>query len=421
MDFVDLRYKPEKNGDVVTTVYVESKDLKKAANEIAAESSVGTWTKISTMKERVMRNLAARVFSIRKEGGGAVMKIAYPVELFEDGNVPQILSDIAGNIFGMKGVDNLRLLDFEIPDKYARSFKGPEFGMEGVRRIMGTSKNRRPHIGTIVKPKVGLNPKETAKVAYDAWAGGIDFVKDDENLTSQTFCKFEERIARVLEAKEKAESETGKKKMYAANITASSEVMLGRAEFVKAHGGNCIMVDIITAGFSGLQFIRNQKLGMVIHGHRAMYAAFARNKRHGIAMLPLAKLARMAGVDQLHIGAVVGKMEGGRGEVLGIHKTINGKWAGLKPVFSVCSGGLAPENVPDLVRIFGNDIVIQAGGGVHGHPNGTRAGATALLQAVEAAVRGIPLDKYAKTHEELRLSPAKWSLGKQYSHRTKIV
>jgi len=173
-------------------------------------------------------------------------------------------------------------------------------------------------------------------------------------------------------------------------------------------GSNCIMIDILTAGFSGVQFIRHQNFKMLIHAHRAMHAAITRNKKHGISMLALSKMARMAGCDQLHIGAIFGKMEGEKQEVLQMHKAINEKWANLKPVFSVASGGLSPLQVPDVMRAFGNDVIIQAGGGVHGHPQGTVAGAKAMCQAAQAGKKKISLKKYAKTHEELAQAIKKW-------------
>lgn len=382
------------------------KTLEQAAQAVAAESSIGTWTSLSTMQRRVLERLAARVYRI--DGKKRKLWVAYPIGLFEDGNASQILSDIAGNIFGMKEVNALRLEDFRAPEKYLRTFPGPAFGREGVRKMAGTQKSRRPHLGTIVKPKVGLTPKEGARVAYEAWMGGLDFVKDDENLTDHNFSRFEERVVRYLEARDRAEEETGKKKIYAPNITAPAGLMLRRAEWVKAHGGECVMMDVVTAGFSGVQYIRNENLGMVIHAHRAMYAAFSRNPKHGMSMRCLAKLCRMCGTDQLHIGAIVGKMEGSAQDVVRIHNDMNGGMAGYKPVFSVCSGGLSPLQVPGLMKIIGNEIVIQAGGGVHGHPGGTRAGARALAQAAEAALEKIPLERYAKTHPELAQAIGKW-------------
>ncbi|MFH1447831.1 MAG: RuBisCO large subunit C-terminal-like domain-containing protein [Candidatus Micrarchaeota archaeon] len=361
MAFLKLGFKPDPEKYVLCEYYVEAPDLRKAGEELGAESSIGTWTKIGTMKHGILERLGARVYSIN----GNIIKIAYPVELFEDNNMPQFLSDVAGNIFGMKGIKNLRFLDFQLPRKYTNTYPGPSFGRGGVRKRLGTLRSRRPHIGTIVKPKVGLNPKETAKVAYEAWAGGIDFVKDDENLTSQRFCPFKKRFDLVFDAKDRAEKETGEKKMYAPNITASAEVMLERAEYVKERGSDCIMIDIITAGFSGLQYIS------FTHHNRLFKNIF--------------KFPHIPG-------------------------SINSEYGKHKPLFSVCSGGLAPANVPDLMRIFGNDIVIQAGGGVHGHPDGTRSGATALRQAVDASIKGIPLKTYARTHRELARSPEKWRL-----------
>ncbi|MFH1306403.1 MAG: ribulose-bisphosphate carboxylase large subunit, partial [Candidatus Micrarchaeota archaeon] len=374
-DYLKLHWEPEPEKYLTATFTLrpaKNKSLRAAAEATAAESSIGTWTSLSTMEKRVLSHLQAKVFSINHKK--KQIKIAYPVELFEPNNAAQLLSDIAGNIFGMKEIKSIRLEDFTAPTHYTNSFPGPAFGMFGIRQIIGTTKISRPHLGTIVKPKVGLSPKESAKVAYDAWSGGLDLVKDDENLTSHPFSNFESRISHMLDAKDKVESKCGKKKIYAPNITAPAHIMLKRAELVKEMGGKCIMIDILTAGFSSLQFIRSQNLNLFIHAHRAMHAAITRNKFHGISMLALAKLSRMCGCDQLHIGAVLGKMEGGKKEVLQIHNAINSKMGHLNSVFSVCSGGLSPLHIPELIQIFGRNIIIQAGGGVHGHPKGTRAG-----------------------------------------------
>jgi len=402
LNYVDLKYKPTE-GDLVCDFYAEAPDMKTAAGHLAAESSTGTWTKLHH-SQKSLKDLGAKAFDITKN----TVKIAYPVDIFEQGSIPQFLSDAAGNIFGMKAVKNLRLEDIHIPKSYAKTFKGPAFGMKEVRRIFGTDKSGRPHTGTIVKPKVGLNPTQTAKVAYNAWAGGLDFVKDDENLTSQKFCPFEERIIKVLDACDRAQSETGEKKVYAPNITAVD--MEERAQFVKDHGGKCIMIDILTVGYGALQHIRNMNWGMFIHAHRAMHAAITRNHKHGISMLVLAKLARLAGVDQLHIGTGVGKMEGPAKEIKKTHDAMNEPLHGLKPVFSVCSGGLQPGHVPALMRLYGKDIVVQAGGGVHGHPGGTKEGAAAMRQAVDAVMKGKSLKEYGKTHGELKKVIDLWGI-----------
>ena len=402
VDFVDLKYKSCET-DLICTFYVEPDgiSLKEAAGGVAAESSVGTWTELTTAEPYVER-LAARVFSIE----GNTAKIAYPIELFEAGNMPNILSSVAGNVFGLRALKNLRLLDIELPTKLVKSFKGPRFGIEGIRKLLKVPE--RPLVGTIIKPKLGLKTVDHARVAYEAWAGGCDIVKDDENLSSQTFNPFEERLVKTLEMRDKAESETGERKVYMANITAETQVMLKRAEFVLAHGGEYVMVDILTCGFSALQTLRDQNYKLVIHAHRAGHAAFTKNPKHGISMRPIVKVARIIGVDQLHVGTVVGKMFETKQEVMENVEACKSSMDGLESVLPVASGGLHPRLVPALMETFGNDFVIQAGGGIHGHKNGTFAGATAMRQAVNATLEGKALEEYAETHKELGVALELW-------------
>jgi len=400
---VDLNYKPVET-DLVCTFYVEPEgiSLKEAAGGVAAESSIGTWTELTTEKPYVER-LAAHVFSVE----GNVVKVAYPVELFEGGNMPNILSSVAGNVFGLKALRNLRLNDVEFPVELLRSFKGPRFGVEGVRELLRV--RERPLVGTIIKPKLGLKTADHARVAYEAWAGGCDVVKDDENLSSQRFNPFEERVVETLESRDKAEAETGERKVYMVNVTAETETMLKRAEYVLAHGGEYVMVDILTCGFSALQTLRDQGFKLVVHAHRAGHAAFTKNLRHGISMRVIAKVARIIGVDQLHVGTVVGKMSETKQEVLENIEACKMPMGGLKPVLPVASGGLHPGLVPALMETFGKDFVIQAGGGIHGHTDGTFAGATAMRQAVDAVLEGKTLEEYAETHKELRTALELWT------------
>lgn len=386
---------------IICKFYFESNlSNEEAAENIAAESSIGTWTDVKTMKEEIKNMLAAKVFKLEDN----FMHIAYPIEMFE-ASVPQLLADIAGNIFGIKYVNQLRLLEVNFPPKYIKSFKGPEFGIKGVRKLLQIKE--RPLVGTIIKPKIGLPPDDHARVAYEAWIGGIDFVKDDENLTDQKFNPFYERVETTLQALDKAETETGEKKNYAPNISAPYNEMVKKAQFVRDNGGKCVMIDILTCGFSALQSYIEEDFDMIIHAHRAMHGAITRNEKHGIHMSVLAQLARFCGCDQLHIGTIVGKMEGDKEEVLGNIQACIYE-CGLKPTFPVCSGGLYAGNIPTLMEILGKDIIIQAGGGVHGHPKGTKAGATSMRQAVEAVMDNIPIEKYIQTHEELRLALEKW-------------
>jgi ribulose-bisphosphate carboxylase large chain len=398
---------------------VECKSIEQASEEIAKESSIGTWTEIATMSTDIANCLKPSIFYIDPKN--KIIKIAYSEELFEMGNMSQILSAIAGNIFGMRVLNNLRLIDVSFPQSIIKNYKGPKFGINGIKKLLKV--NNRPILGTIVKPKVGLNEIQHAAVCKQAWMGGLDIVKDDENLTNMVFNKFEKRIELTLKERDKAEQETGEKKIYMPNISAQLSTMKKRAEFVYNCGGEYVMVDVITVGFSALQEIRDflEEKGLVMHGHRAMHAAITRNKEHGITMLTLAKIMRLIGLDQLHTGTIVGKMEGDRQEVLETNTVLtsptikgndltllNQEWGKIKPTLPVASGGLSPLHVPDLLKMLGKDMVYQFGGGCHGHPDGTYSGARAIRQAVNATIEGIDLNSYAKNHIELERAIEKW-------------
>lgn len=192
------------------------------------------------------------------------------------------------------------------------------------------------------------------------------------------------------------------------NVTAETEEMLRRVEFVEEQGGEYVMVDILTCGWSAMQTLREHDFNVVIHAHRAGHAAFTRNPRQGIAMRVISRIVRVLGLDQLHVGAVVGKMSEKKSEVQQNCDALRGEMYGLWPVLPVASGGLHPALVPSLVSIFGNDFVIQAGGGIHGHSGGTSSGARAMRQALDATMNDIPLKDYAKSHEELSVALKLW-------------
>lgn len=415
--FVDLEYKPKKTDLLMQYKITPAKGwkFKDVASMVAGESSVGTWTEVKTMKPRIGKMLTPKVYYLDLKNKRA--KIAYPLELFELGNLPDILSSIGGNIYGMKSVDGLMWEDVTLPNKMLQSFRGPRFGIKGLRKKFGIY--NRPFVGTIVKPKVGLQPGEHSRVAYDSWIGGCDIVKDDENLTSQTFNPFKERFLKTIKLLNKAERETGEKKAYLVNCTAETKTMLKRIDFVEKNGGNYIMLDILTLGWAALQTARDYTK-LPIHAHRAGHAMFDRTPNHGMSMEVIAQLARMIGVDTLHIGAAYGKMTGSKDEVLHIEEEIEGKftketknhlaqkWYKTKPTLGVASGGIYPGVVDKIMKLMGNDVVIQAGGGIHGHPRGTIAGAKAMRQAVYATLKDIPLKAYAVHHEELYDALNKW-------------
>ncbi len=405
--FINLGYRPKEDLVCLFRVHpAKGISMKRAVNTVALESSVGTWTEVKT--QNYVKKLRAKVFSIK----GDLVKIAYPKEIFEYDNVPNILSSVAGNILGMKAVKTIRLEDIKFPKKILNSFNGPKYGIPGIRKLLKIKK--RPLVGTIIKPKLGLKTKHHAQSAYESWVGGCDIVKDDENLASQKFNRFEERIARSLEKAHQAEEETGEKKGYLVNVTAETKEMMKRAQLVEDLGGKYIMVDIITAGWAAIQTLREADFKMAIHGHRAMHAAFDRNPDHGVSMMIIADFARLIGVDQLHIGTGIGKLEGDIEDIEELDEEISIKqvkatrkrlaqnWGKIKSTFPVSSGGLHPGHVPFLIKHLGKDLIIQAGGGVHWNPRGSKYGAMGMKQAVEAVMKGISLKKYAKDHKELR-------------------
>ncbi|HSB47133.1 MAG TPA: type III ribulose-bisphosphate carboxylase [Candidatus Bilamarchaeum sp.] len=417
-EFVDYGYKPAKD-DIVVLFYFEPDagiSVKEAVGRVASESSTGTWTTLFKLPPR-MKKLQATAFHVE----GNYVKVAYPAGLWEEGNLPQLLSGIAGNIFGMKALKNLKLIDASLPASYIKHFKGPHFGMEGIRKMMKIPK--RPLTGAVPKPKIGFSAQEHADIGFETWMGGFDFVKDDENLSSTSFNRFADRVKALTKLRDKAEKLTGERKSAYINITAETDEMKKRADMLHDYGWNYAMIDVVVTGTSGVMTLRDycSDLGLAIHAHRAMHAMFDRNPKHGMSMEFLAKQMRLIGVSQIHTGTAVGKLVGSRQEVTACadvlrqkktravkHVLLDQDWGHIKSAFPVSSGGLHPGLVPDVMKIYGNDLVLLVSGGIHGHPRGTRAGAKAAMQAIEATMDGETLEEKAKTSVELREALSKW-------------
>ncbi|ELZ92170.1 type III ribulose-bisphosphate carboxylase [Haloferax volcanii] len=402
-DFLDLDYEPT-DEDLVCTFRIDpatgmSKEA--AASRVASESSNGTWAALQTGAD--FTDMGATTFDI----DGDLIRVAYPAGLFEPGNMPQVLSCIAGNIMGMKAVDTIRLLDCEWPESVVSAYPGPLYGSSVREEIFGVTD--RPITATVPKPKVGLSTAAHAQVGYDAWVGGVDLLKDDENLTDQAFNPFSDRLTESLSLRDDAEDETGEKKSYLINVTADTQTMLDRVDEVAAQGGEYVMVDIITAGWAGLQTVRErtEKHGLAIHAHRAMHAAFDRLPAHGVSMRVLAQVSRLCGVDQLHTGtAGLGKLA--NEDTVGINDWLTGDLYGTTDVLPVASGGLHPGLLPDLLDATGTNVCVQLGGGIHGHPDGTRAGAVALRSAIDAYAEGRSITEAAEETPELAVALDKW-------------
>lgn len=384
--------------DLVAKYHVETDlPIQKAAEAIAAEQSTGTWTAVRGADNP----LAARVISAQ----GNDVEIGFPEELFEPGNIPQYLSVVAGNLFGLGALKKVRLQDVVFPESLVQAHRGPRFGIDEARKILGVYD--RPLVGTIVKPKVGLDPAGTAAVAAAAVRGGLDLVKDDETLTDQSFCPLIPRLEAVMSALDRVEQETGKRSFYAVNVTTGADRILERAEAAVDHGANMVMVDVLTAGFSALEVL-SKNVDVPVHVHRTMHGAFTRDKAHGISMVPIARLVRLAGGTNLHTGSYLGKMASEREENDLARDALRNPWYDKLRVFPVASGGIYPAKVHGNLDGYGMDCIVQAGGGVHGHPDGTTAGAKAMVQAVEAWQKKIPLRDYAIDHKELETALRFW-------------
>ena len=454
-DYVIVQFKMQLAAGIGEDAFVD------AAASVAAESSTGTWTKVEARPDSGLdqaEKYKALAYDIDRLNH--LFKVAYPTALFEPGNMAGFLAGPAGNIAGMKMVQGLRIFDMRFPKSFVLSFPGPRFGVDGLRAILGHT-DKHPIMGTVPKPKVGRTAQEQALLARRLWTAGdgsYEFIKDDENLTSLPFNKFEDRVREVLAVQRELEAAGGAKKLFLCNVTHSNlDVMLERAELIKQSGGRVMMMDVVTTGMAALHTMRLKNPGLFIHAHRAMHGFITRESGPGIrgegslwgfsiSMLTLAKIYRLLGVDSLHVGSPKAKMQDyGESELIdaAMHpEEVNGhdpytqfhvtaeeyqtihaisreetaansmfhslgqKWYGLKPVWSVASGGLHPGVLDTVVEKLGHDIFIQLGGGVLGHPGGAERGVEAALQARQAIMRGQRITEYVRANPESALGEA---------------
>jgi len=303
----------------------------------------------------------------------------------------------------MSNLTGLKLEDVWFPEEFLNAFDGPSYTLKEMREYLGVFD--RPILGTIVKPKIGLKPAEFADVCYEFWMGGGDFVKFDEPQADQSFCPFIEVIDEVGLRMEKVRKETGRNKVLSVNISAADfDTMLERAEYVRSkmeRGSYAFLVDGIIAGWTAVQTIRRHFSDVFLHFHRAGHGAFTRPENpFGFSVPVMTKFGRLSGASGMHTGTVgIGKMKGNENEDIlaadaGCKKISVGKffkqdWGKIKPCCPIASGGLKPEELPELMSVFGYvDFITTMGGGCHSYPGGTREGARALIRASDASKRG---------------------------------
>jgi ribulose-bisphosphate carboxylase large chain len=396
-----------KETDVLTLFRVTPQpgvDPIEAAAAIAGESSTATWTVVWTDLLTACDIYRAKAYFVEQVPNSAVeffAFIAYECDLFEEASIANLTASIIGNVFGFKAVKALRLEDMRLPYGYLKTFLGPATGVVVERERLDVF--GRPLLGATVKPKLGLSGKNYGRVVYEGLRGGLDFLKDDENINSQPFMRWRERFLYVIEGVNKAAAKTGSIKGSYLNVTAATmEETYERAEFAREIGSVIIMIDLII-GYTAIQSmaIWSRKNDLILHLHRAGHSTYTRQKTHGINFRVICKWMRMSGVDHIHAGTVVGKLEGDPNTVKGFYDVLllpalkenrnlgiffDMDWASLRKCLPVASGGIHCGQMHQLVQLLGEDVVLQFGGGTIGHPDGIQSGATANRVALESMI-----------------------------------
>jgi ribulose-bisphosphate carboxylase large chain len=406
MGYWEPDYEP-RDTDVIALFRItpqEGVDPEEAAAAVAGESSTATWTVVWTDRLTACekyRAKAYRVDPVPNAEGQYFAYIAYDLDLFEPGSIANLTASIIGNVFGFKPLKALRLEDMRLPVAYVKTFQGPATGVVVERERLQCW--GRPLLGATVKPKLGLSGRNYGRVVYEALKGGLDFTKDDENINSQPFMHWRDRFLYCMEAVNRASAATGEVKGTYLNVTAATmEDMYERAEFAKELGSVIVMIDLVI-GYTAIQSMAKwaRANDMILHLHRAGHSTYTRQKTHGVSFRVIAKWMRLAGVDHIHAGTVVGKLEGDPATTKGYYDVCreehnpqalqNGvffdqDWASLNKMMPVASGGIHAGQMHQLIHYLGEDVVLQFGGGTIGHPQGIEAGATANRVALEAMI-----------------------------------
>lgn len=406
MGYWEPDYVP-KDTDVIALFRVtpqDGVDPIEAAAAVAGESSTATWTVVWTDRLTACekyRGKCYRVDPVPNAPGSWFAYIAYDLDLFEPGSVANLAASIIGNVFGFKPLKALRLEDMRLPVAYVKTFDGPATGIVVERERL--DKFGRPLLGATVKPKLGLSGRNYGRVVYEALRGGLDFCKDDENINSQPFMHWRDRFLYCMEAVNRAQAATGEVKGTYLNVTAGTmEDMYERAEFAHSLGSCIIMIDLVI-GYTAIQSMSKwaRRHDVILHLHRAGHSTYTRQKMHGVSFRVIAKWMRLAGVDHIHAGTVVGKLEGDPATTRGYYDIcrepfnpqqlehgifFDQDWASLRRLMPVASGGIHAGQMHQLLDLLGEDVVLQFGGGTIGHPLGIAAGATANRVALEAMV-----------------------------------
>jgi len=402
---------------IVATYWMEtSNDVEAAADVVGGEQSSGTFVQVPGETADLKERFRARTESIKllelvdspslpgaapsKTGKyqRAEVRLSFSMENMGT-SLPTLIATVAGNLFELRDVSGLKLIDIELPAAFGEAYAGPQFGISGTRKLAGVYD--RPIIGTIVKPSVGLTPQATADLVGDLAGADIDFVKDDELMANPPHSPIADRVSKVMEVINRAADASGKKVMFAFNITDEMDEMIRHHNLIRDAGGTCVMVSLNSIGPVALAHLRKH-CELPIHGHRNGWGMYTRSPHLGIGFRAYQKIWRLAGVDHIHVNGLQNKFwEPDDSVVTSIEACFEPLLGGFEVMPVISSGqwgGQAPETYERIKRV---DLMYLAGGGIMAHPGGPPAGNVSLRQCWEAAVKGISLEEYAKDHVEL--------------------
>jgi ribulose-bisphosphate carboxylase large chain len=378
-------------------------DPEKTAALIAGEQSSGTFVAIPGEDEALKARAAAR-YEITTVGQASQsdskhyeLKLSWPLENLGP-SLPNLMATIAGNLYELKPVRSLRLIDMTLPPAFAQAYPGPGFGIAGTRTLSGVPQG--PLVGTIIKPSVGLSPQDTANIVAQLCEAGVDFIKDDELQADGPACPFDDRVALSMAVINRHAERSGKKVMYAFNLTGELDEMKRRHDLVQRLGGTAVMLSLNSVGMAGFNAFRRHAQ-LPIHAHRNGWGYL----QAGWSYTAWQKLWRLAGVDHMHVNGIANKFQEDDDSVITSARACMtpmfvDKPCTIMPVFS--SGQTVRQAAPTWERLRSTDLIFLAGGGLFAHPGGIAAGVSALRQSWSAAIEGVPLDVAAKTHRELR-------------------
>lgn len=423
---------PQAPGRIYARYWMESAwPLEDAAASLAGEQSSGTFLAVPGETGELRAASGARIESLRPldtagvpslPGAGvpkgqtnprwrrADLVVSWPLANMGP-SLPNLWATVAGNLFELRQFSGLKLMDLVLPAEFAAAYQGPQFAVEGTRRLAGVT--GVPLVGTIIKPSVGLSPDATAQLVAQLAEGGIDFIKDDELQADGPHCPFSARLEAVLPVLNRHADRTGRKVMFAFNITGEIDDMLRRHDAVRNAGGTCVMVSLNSVGLPGLAHLRKFSQ-LPIHAHRNGWGMYQRSPFIGMSYLAYQKFWRLAGADHMHVNGLRNKFcEDGASVLASARECLTPMFDSPAPgceVMPVFSSGQTVRQVPDTWKgLHSADLIFAAGGGLMAHPAGPAAGVRAIRQAWEAAMAGIPLDRHAESHLELKQALEKYA------------